>query len=618
MRLVKIVTAAILLAVAGGAIFTHLSYRFFPAIPITLLVIGIGGLILAHSASTRKETALSIATIISATATIGWFIYAFPPSYIGLDPDRYARWSSSIIEVGGISGMPSTFYQDVPAGLVLPAITSIVTDLHIRHGMGVYAIILGILTPLLAVTFAARIDGRRPRLVIGAAVLGGVLAESIRYGYWPIPQGLAVLLFQVFLLALLIHVSSPSWESSFLLLVPLFVMMFTHKIPLALAMAVFLTFLLYHPVQRATRRTITNIEGPKFGSNGVLAAASIVLVLGWAAVAFVFASPMIAIVGSAVGVGTTYTLFKEFDLNLEQPFEPSLIKTPYTTIALLAAFLFTVQWTFQSGYLGVFVYNRLITDVGVSITGRNFIVATPASSYLPDLFFHESHALMLVLGSAIATLWLAVADRGKATIPVVAAGLFILLSPLSLTLQFTTGIGISRLLPNFSAVLAGVLAVTLLGIPRRKRSKRVAGAVLIVTLVVQAFAIVAVPDGPETPRYYLQQDEVDAKEFTHKHVEGDVTTDYWYATESISALPGTTTTSTASFHGETEGFVNAKLADQRHQYILLRTEPEVWRFEVAGSWVLTWDPEGRLDTTHSVVYDNENVILYANRSRSAG
>lgn len=245
----------------------------------------------------------------------------------------------------------------------------------------------------------------------------------------------------------------------------------------------------------------------------------------------------------------------------------------------------------------------------MSLSEGQFVAAVPAPTGELDIFFHQSHILIFLLASALAVLWIGLNDNGANAVPLAAAALLFLTAPLSLTIQFTTGIGASRLIPNFSAVLAAAIAAVYVG-NSKKYVKYAVATVLVVLVTMQAFAVVTTPDYPGTPRSYLEQSEVDAKEFTHQYVSGNVTTDYWYGTETIDALPGPYTDSRVSFNSETEGYVNGTLADEGHEYILYRTEPKVYRFKAPGSWQLTWDPEPQLEQGYSGTYDNGDVRLY--------
>lgn len=195
--------------------------------------------------------------------------------------------------------------------------TSVTSGLPVRHGMGVYALTLGILVPLLAVAFAARIDPRRPKVIVAGAVLGAILAESIRYSFWPISQNLAILLFQTFL-GLIVHMAAPSSWTHGTYIIPLFAMGFAHKIPLAITVGFLLLFILYSWERQPLDRIMLGLENHGLSLRWVFAAISFLILGIWTTVAWLMASPTIAVIGLFIGLTMTASLLIDVSQDSEE------------------------------------------------------------------------------------------------------------------------------------------------------------------------------------------------------------------------------------------------------------------------------------------------------------
>jgi len=272
--------------------------------------------------------------------------------------------------------------------------------------------------------------------------------------------------------------------------------------------------------------------------------------------------------------------------------------------------MLVIQYFYATNFFGPVVANYILDDVGTTTSTTGIPGADRVSPGVYDIFFHQSHTLLLLLATGVIIPWLFVFGRGQSDVPISVAGFALLLSPLSITVQSSTGIGANRLIPNFEPVLTSIVGVGLLGIPTKKNRRRIAGAILLVLLAFQAFSPIVSPDHPKSYRSYLHQDEIDAKQFTYRYTDGTVTTDYWYGHERIKPLPNTYTDSGTNFKLETEGYMQKTLHRQGDSYILHRSAPENYRFHASGIWKLTWNPDEKLSQNYARTYSSGGVQLY--------
>ena len=609
MRLLKLIPIIFFLTVAGGVFHSHQTGDLFPAIPASFLIIGVGGAILTFKVETQSAAIRYIFVILVSSLILRWYIYAFPASYIGFDPDRYADWAEIIIQTGAISELPRSFYREAPAGLLLPAMTSIVTGIHIKSGFGIYSILLAILIPLLAVAFGSRIYQPSPSFILGTFTLGCLLATSIKRGYWPLPQDLAILLLQVFLLLFIVYMYSDTMN-----IIPIVICLITlsyaHKIPLFLASGIVITAIFLKYPQNKIQLFYLSINSLKYNNKSVLAFASTFVVLVWSGISSYFTPITVTIAGLLIGFGTLYILYSEVGefSNAKKQMNRGLL---LPTILILVIFL--INWTYQTDWFRSLVLNYYLQDFGGPSTIQGFTSAHRAHHGLLNMFFHQSPILLILLGAAIPILWVAIIRRNH-LVSLSAMGLLYLLSPFSIAVKSSVGIGATRLIPNLSALLVSFIGIGLFSIPKRPQAKRIAIVVLVILLVFQSFSAAIIPDYPGTYRAYLHESEVEGKSFTNKYTKGTITTDYWYAEESVDPLPNTYADVDTEYHGETKGYVMGTLITRNHPYILQRTEVTLYRFAAPGSWQLSWDPKVRLDKSYNKVYSNNGVSLYTNSS----
>ncbi|MFB6225494.1 MAG: hypothetical protein ABEI13_03490, partial [Candidatus Paceibacteria bacterium] len=312
----------------------------------SFLIIGVGGAILTFKIESKTAAFKYSFAIIISLLILRWYIYAFPASYIGFDPDRYADWSQIIVQTGTISELPRSFYREAPAGLLLPAMASIVNGVHIKSGFGIYSILLAILIPLLAVAFGSRIYHPSPAFILGTITLGCLLATSIKRGYWPLPQTLAILLLQVTLLLLIMYIHSNSVNISPIIMC-LVALSYTHKLPLFLASgtAIIAVFLKYP--QNKIHIIYNLINSSRYANRDILALASVFIILGWSVISWYFTSITVTMSGLLIGFGTTYTLYSETGVfsNTNKQSSRGLL---LPTIIILSIFL--VHWTYQTDW----------------------------------------------------------------------------------------------------------------------------------------------------------------------------------------------------------------------------------------------------------------------------
>jgi len=614
LKLWKVVCSVCSIAVSLSILFAHDSNQLFPSIPIAFFIVAIGGGVLALNSSSKPTLLLSVISIIALTVVLRWYIYAFPASYIGFDPDKFAIWAESVVETGAIHEIGSSFYRGAPAFFLLVATSSIVADMTLRNAMGIYAILIGIIIPLLAFVFVKRAGIDNHRVLIGAVAIGSVLATSVKYGYWPIAQSLGILIFQIFILALILWASFPSMSNRIVVSVLIGSLVFVHKIPVFLSALLCITAIVWSHI-RPTLIEILAQEGESFGGpKRLLVASSLLLVLFWVAIASIFTSPAFWISGALFGIGLMVLQYFSNNSILGTHTRSYISRAQLAWITAFSCTLLLVQWVFTSGFVSGFYFNyiRPFYDRGISSEFANpeYPGAIQVTPTILDPFFHQSHILLLLLGAAIMVFWLLLRDPDRVVFHESTMGVLLVLSPLSVSVLSSVGLGATRLFPNFGAVIAGVLSIGIFDHADGRIRSFVIGTVFIILILSQSFSAVTVPDYPNTYRAYLNNDEIAAKEFTYRHTSGRITTDYYYASEGIEGLPGTYTDKDTWFHGESDGYLSGTLLEKGHRYILFRDGLLAYRFAAPGNWKLTWDPQKGLQQGYSKPYDNGNTVLF--------
>ena len=142
--------------------------------------------------------------------------------------------------------------------------------------------------------------------------------------------------------------------------------------------------------------------------------------------------------------------------------------------------------------------------------------------------------------------------------------------------------------------------------------------ILMVMVVAQFGAVTANPDYPDTPRMYLNNEEIATQEFETAYINEPVSADRYYA--DFVADPRVPVENDNRIAMETvaqpwhpgvleEELSNATLIDKEPPYVTYR-DIEVYRLQ-GGSWaILTWDPQEALEANYHQIYDSGETKTY--------
>lgn len=538
---------------------SHRTGSVFPWLPIGLF----GGALIVLALDTRLEYQIAIA----GTAATGFVAYVFwfaHPSLLNMDPDKVAVAISRVIELGGIDGMSNyVYYTSIPAFHVFVSSAGILLGISATNAL----ILFGVVTPLVQILGAAAlvntVSSARARTY--AIVVAMSSTAILYYAVSPIPQLSAAVLWMPFLLMFDKYIRTRSKSHLIGILVITLTLVYTHK----LAMAV--TF-------------------------GVVISASAVHIAKY-------------IISREIGA-----------------IHPIGVIHPYLSLSILTGFLFILQnfWltTFGRTILIEKVPELFDERVGAPTSPDTsaFLAANPLSRPHEILVGSADWVLITALAGVCWLILLRVSlDRLYRHTVLLGASMFLgglvlmsFLAPegvaprrviLFVTIPFAATIGVA-----FSAVFDRL----------QGRTTHILTGVVILLLVSQLFVTGAVPDHSYEPREYLTPQEVDGKKWSNEHVTAEVHADFFYAREIVDFdRPGQTYVTgegaeAKGYSAITIAYLNGTVAEQGHAYVLYRTMYE--RYQVGGTWVLTWDPESELDSVNNRVFDNGGAVLYENPS----
>jgi hypothetical protein len=211
MAVYKIATAMSFLILSGAMLFTHATERFFPVLPVGVLLamaVLVGtGIVLWRGGSRSQQPSLSlgwyIAPVMVVAAVYRLFLYSFPRSIVGIDPPGYASLIAGVVNSGSIFSIDTYFYSKAPLAISYPAMFGTVGGGNSYLAMGIYPLVMWLLAPLVAalLTFQVANTDRAIKTIL-AAGLAAVATGSVRLGYLPIAQSLGIVYWLVLLLFL--------------------------------------------------------------------------------------------------------------------------------------------------------------------------------------------------------------------------------------------------------------------------------------------------------------------------------------------------------------------------------------------------------------------------------
>jgi len=170
---------------------------------------------------------LMISIILSASYKM--FVFNYPESLIGQDPDSFATYAHLTILTGDASIPYLSFYSEAPLYHVLIGIVSLVSRLSLPNSVGIFPLLSGILPPIIAGVITYKISKSTTAANLSVLITAILPITTLR-AYWPIPQTLATLLFMILLYLLL---KDTTGKKRYLVLtILLFIsIIYTHKLP---------------------------------------------------------------------------------------------------------------------------------------------------------------------------------------------------------------------------------------------------------------------------------------------------------------------------------------------------------------------------------------------------
>lgn len=495
----------------------------------------------------RTRFFLITGLICTVSVTYRLVIVIFPGSLIGMDPDEYAWAIRNVVNTGTIAGSEfSIFYEQTGIMLAFGGVSSILMDIPGREAMAVYAVVLGLLVPLSVVVIARSLWPTHPRIAVYSASIASVATATLKFSGWPIAQSLAVVFWVVFLYLFLRYLGD-DWRLSALALCIALPFVFTHKL-----------------------------------------------------------APLIAFLAtSGVLLGTISMRLRPSKPPLRTSFRPVVI------FSLVVAALAYLQWNMSEYFAGVVWHLlRTVSSVGGGESGVVEVTsAEPALNGLTMILYRRGHALALAAIAGIGWLFLLTTQRRPATHLVL--GCVTVITGTTALAFVAPGLSFERPLffaEPLLAIMAGVVLSAIVGSDRLPSSKQLVRIVFLGLLVTQAFAAPAIPDSTHQPRYYLDSNEMQSKQFAGVYGPETVHTDF-YLTEERADWTGTQNT---KFEPIDRAYLTGSIEGEYilHRSISVRYTPHLLPQARESIWVLRWNPKATLDHEYHRVYDSGSTTHY--------
>lgn len=241
--LFKPVISASLVSFSVGVIYAHGSGRLFPWITLGTLVAILltTGIALYISSLSSMETYTLLVGLIGLGVLYRIFVFAFPESMVGIDPDNYAIWTQQVLTAGSTSVLdPAIFYRFAPVFLLFIGMTKLIGGMSVVEAPVVFSLAMGILYPLTAVVFVRRLSPSRNVAVVTAG-LTAFASLSIQYSYAPVAMTTGLLLWATLLLLVILFLADGRRSILTVVTLVLLLIMFTHKLPLLVIAIVLLS-----------------------------------------------------------------------------------------------------------------------------------------------------------------------------------------------------------------------------------------------------------------------------------------------------------------------------------------------------------------------------------------
>ncbi|MFC6905799.1 hypothetical protein [Halalkalicoccus tibetensis] len=556
----RFLVSVALLGITGMVLSSHQTGQIYPGLLI-FFFLGAVTLIIATNYIKDLYSILGSAILLS----VGFRLVSMeiPASAIGDDPNSNIIWIEDLIEAGTTEAISSGFYADAPLHYLLGAIASILLGIEPSESLKIYAIIIGIIAPLVAVLMTRLIGVENIRLLALAGILGVVTTEAVRRTYWPIAQTHASIFWWLFLLVLGWHIRSATKRFYALLILLVISIAFTHKLPLPIIVAVGGILLILHYTDRLAWNQVDQVN-PVNQVFGILILISAITVAQWLYARLLLDQIVLRVNEFVIGLtepsGTTTTV----EPTAAVPARPGLLAELYQ---------YPIEYA---------------------------------------LYFERIHAIILLLasGAGWAAIYLFERDtkhRSKIHIILSSASICVILIAFG---QVAVGaMNPTRPLllgePIFIALIVGLLHVVYsrYEVDTAHSYSHIIFALLVLLVVSQVFVASAAADYPNTPRYYLDEPEVQSAETMCTYNEEEVYVDQEYAAFTSCGNFERTSRTTE------DPLYNAEIEPTEHGVVVYRHNVDVY-LGLEDRWRLTWEPSNELPQEYHTVYDNGAVSTY--------
>lgn len=614
------------LALGSGVVLSQVSDGLYPYVPVALFVALTA--VLAGSRVDRGSSGqyLTLAVAVGVGFTV--YVFTFPESLIGIDPNRLVVDIQQLRTQGTFAVVESRFYSKVPFYLILPAMAGAVGGLPAQDVLVVYPPLVTAVVALSAALLAglAYGDGRpfdRAKgdvdsgfgvVGVTAAVLGIGATTSLHFSYWPIPQTLAAVFFLSLVVVLVRDYVRPSRTWLAVAVALIWALAFTHKLPLVIVLPM-LVGMAALTVARRTVRTAPMPASTRGRATTFVFGAVCIFVL-WLYGTTFFTSAVFRGVGAVLFfLAVATVLYVKGPQRVKDGDGSSRSRLGHLgVLAVMAAAALSFQWVVLTNY-SMRAFLRLWEFVGSDATvassfGSSAPAAGPPGLPLFGVFFHHSNALVLLLAGGVA--WLGIVtfrETGRKSATLL-FGTAACLVPVALTALSPSVASPFRFLLFAEPLVVAVLAVAV-GPDVRSQGTDIASVVVVLIVAILLFQVLSflvVPDYGSSPRYYLTEQETDAKSFGLVRLEGTIGTDPF----AVVVATREQITSPRFQDGDTYRPVETRLlsgtlCDRRPPYYMSRSI-DVYRTNT-GWWRLTYEPSIVLDAREHRVYDNGAVTI---------
>ncbi|WP_254822982.1 phospholipid carrier-dependent glycosyltransferase [Haloglomus halophilum] len=521
-----------------------------------ITLFGVGMFLLITYSNTDSRYILLL--IISGAVLWRVYLFTFPASLIGIDPDWFAWQVFRVSNTGTIEPILSHFYGRAPLFIVFSSMFNHVGEVGVSWSLIIYPFILGIGFPIFVYSIISQLWGNRNHALMGASLIA-VEPTSIAWGIYPIAQSLATFFFVASILSVMSLYDHNKSRYYLVFITFVLAMTLTHKLPI-LYLVLFFGFIL-------------------------------ILIM-------------------------TYSVLSYFDIRLESERVvqgTNIIRT--IQLAIFTSVILIVQFGIITVFLASILPIGTSKPPAISPVVETKWVVNPISEY--SSIYHwfwklEYHLIFFpaaALGGAL-TLLGHTSDRidMRTTCVLAAAGIT--------TFLFSVSFALPELLPGgnsrwefFAAPFAVVLIIGLYRGVTSKTKKSILIFILLIMVISQVFSGIAIKEGPGTQRYYLTEPEVSAKAFSNTYVQQPVSTDSYLAKERIPSQIDYQTSN--QYRNYNSNLFNRNIDADSFKYLLYRSDQEIYRGE-HSSWRLRYNPQPEIEANKRIfkVYTNRNTILY--------